>query len=123
MFYHTNDKYKTAIPIFNRRPRNMSRGGYVKGDIKIATPEEDTILTLLEDNQLVVPKIVVPKLNNFLKVNDITGPIQRDKNKLDRVIVHPDEIIVHKSKAKKVEDYLKNNYGIVLPYNLSPLNA
>jgi hypothetical protein len=116
MFYHTNDKYKRVIPIFNRRPRNMSRGGYVKGNIKIEYPEEDTILALLEDNQLVIPKIVVPKLNNFLKVNDIVGPMQRNKNKLDRVIVHPDEIIVHRRHSKKVEDYLKNKHNITLPY-------
>ena len=116
MFYYTNDKYKRIIPIFNKRPRNMSRGGYVRGDIKIMTPEEDTILALLEDNQLVVPKIVVPKLDNYLKMNDITGPMQRDKRKLSRVIVHPDEIIVHKSKSNKVEEYLRNNHDITLPY-------
>lgn len=118
MFYYTKDGRK--VDIFNRRPRNMSAGGYVKGDKKIlesGNNEEDTILSLLEPNQLVIPRQVVSRIMPY--INDITGPQQRDRNKLERVILQPDEIVVHKSKSKMVEDYLKQKYNLTLPYNES----
>jgi hypothetical protein len=115
MFYYTRDGRK--VDIFNRRPRNMSAGGYVKGNRKIlesGNNEEDTILSLLEPNQLVIPRQVVSRIMPY--INDITGPIQKNKKKLERVVLQPDEIVIHKSKSKMVEDYLKNKYNLTLPY-------
>jgi hypothetical protein len=98
----------------------MSSGGYVKGNKKIlesGNNEEDTILSLLEPNQLVIPRQVVSRIMPY--ISELTGPIQKEKNKLERVILQPDEIVVHKSKSKMVEDYLKNKYNLELPYTES----
>jgi hypothetical protein len=99
------------------KPRNYSRGGYIKGNQKIlqsGNNDEDTILGYLEPGQLVIPRQVVGRVIPY--ISHLTGPKQKDKSKLERVVLQPDEIVVHKSKASLVEDYLKKKYGITLPY-------
>ncbi len=118
MFYYNKDNRR--IHIFNMKPRNYSAGGYIKGNKKIlesGNNDEDTILSYLEDGQLVIPRQVVSRVMPYIK--DIQGPKQKDKSKLERVVLQPDEIVVHKSKSGKVEKYLKEKYGITLPYTES----
>jgi len=43
-----------------------------------------------------------------------TGPIQTDKKKLVRAITMPDEAVIHKKYAPKVEKFLARK-GIKLP--------
>lgn len=120
---HYKQSNGNRVYIFNRRPRNMSTGGYVKGDRKImrsGNNNEDTILSLLEAGQLVIPREVVSRVLPYLKtIGGASGPIVKDKNKLERVILQPDEIVIHKSKASRVEKYLKEKYNLTLPYKES----
>jgi len=44
----------------------------------------------------------------------ITGEVQHDKSKLGRTVVMPNELVVNKKYAPKVEAYLKSK-GITLP--------
>jgi hypothetical protein len=45
---------------------------------------------------------------------EVTGPIQRKKEKLVRAIVMPDEKVIHRKHAPKVERFLARK-GIKLP--------
>ena len=110
MFYWT-DKGK-AVDIFNKRPRNLSRGGLIKDSPKIRDKSEDTVSSLLEYGSLVVPVPVVRALDDYQGA--ITGAIQRDKSKLGKTIVMPGEVVINRRYAKRVEDHLKRK-GIVLP--------
>lgn len=111
------------VDIFNRRPRNMSSGGIVKGNKKIqhsGNNNEDTIFSLLQPGQLVIPREAISRALPYLKeIGGPQGPKVKDKNDLERVVLQPDEIVVHKSKASKVEKYLKDKYGLTLPYTES----
>jgi hypothetical protein len=101
----------------------MSSGGVVRGNDKIrrsGNNNEDTILALLEPGQLVIPREAISRALPYIrKIGGPTGPLVKDKNKLERVILQTDEIVAHKSKSSKIEDYLKSKYGLTLPYNES----
>jgi hypothetical protein len=43
-----------------------------------------------------------------------TGPVQKNPKKLVRAITMPDEVVVHKKHAPKVEQFLRKK-GIKLP--------
>lgn len=115
------------VDIFNRRARNMSGGGIVRGNKKIqhsGNNNEDTIFSLLQPGQLVIPREAISRASQFLRqIGGPTGPIVRDKSKLEKTVLQPDEIVVHKSKADKVEKYLKEKHNLTLPYNESPFMA
>jgi len=111
MFYYSGNK---RIDIFNTRPRNLSRGGLIKDNPKIKIKNEDTISSLLEYGSLVVP---VPVMKSGVMKGykgPITGPVQHDQDKLGRTVVMPNELVVNKRYASKVERYLKKK-GITLP--------
>jgi hypothetical protein len=112
MFYQTESGKKVSI--FNTRPRNLSRGGIIKDSPKIKIKDEDTISSLLEYGSLVVP---VPVMKSGVMKGykgKITGPKQTDRNKLGHTIVMPNELVVNKRHASKVEMFLKRK-GITLP--------
>lgn len=116
MFYRNNKGEKIFI-VNPKKPRNLSRGGLIKGhpDIPKKHLDEDTILSDLEVGSLVVPVPVMKK--NIMKNYDgkITGNKQTDKSKLVRAIVMPNELVVHKNHAPKVERFLAKK-GIKLPF-------
>jgi hypothetical protein len=113
MPFYWNDKGR-AIQILNKRPRNYSGGGFIKGHHKIETPEEDTISSLLEYGSLVIP---VPVMESGI-MNGYKGKLfdkkTNDKDRLAPTIVMPGEMVVHKKYAPAVEKYLKK-HGITLP--------
>jgi len=108
-------------PIFlaNNKPRNLSKGGWIKyekGDrINPDFKNEDTILSLLEENSLVVPRPI--SMGNYLndyKGKFTCGKMIRDKSKLIPTVVMPDEIIVCSCYADDVINHLKKK-GIKIP--------
>ena len=115
MFYH--NKKGEKIQIVNKRPINLSRGGLIPvlPNIPKKHLDEDTILTDLEVGSLVVPVPVMK--SGVMKEYDgkIIGEKQKDKKKLVRAIVMPNELVVHKKYAPKVEQFLRKR-GITLPF-------
>lgn len=103
-----------AVNIFNKRPRNLSAGGLIKDSPKIKDKEEDTLSSYLEYGSLVIPKPVVESGVMDLYKGRITGQKQLCMANLGKTIVMPNEIVVNKKYADKVEEYLKNK-GITLP--------
>jgi len=103
-----------AVNIFNKRPRNLSGGGLIKDSPKIKEKEEDTLSSYLEYGSLVVPKPVVQSGVMDLYKGRITGQKQLCMTQLGRTVVMPNEIVVHKKYAGKVENFLKKK-GITLP--------
>lgn len=111
MFYI--NKRGKRIDIVNQRPLNLSKGGLIpalKGTEK--HPHDDTILSDLEAGSLVVPRPAVKHMKDY--DGPITGPVQKKKEKLVRAITMPDEIVVHKKHAPKVERFLARK-GVKLP--------
>jgi hypothetical protein len=112
MFYH--NKRGKRIDIVNPgRPLNLSAGGMIPalpGTEK--HPEEDTISAKLEVGSLVVPVKVVKHLKGYK--GDMTGPVTTNPKKLVNAIVMPDEKVIHRKHAPKVEQFLKRK-GIKLP--------
>ncbi len=108
-------------PIFlaNSKPRNLSQGGlirYEKGDlINPDYKNEDTILSLLEENSLVVPKAIVTGgyLSDY-RGKYSCGKKVTDQSKLIPTVVMPDEIIVCSHYAPDVINFLKKK-GITIP--------
>lgn len=76
--------------------------------------DEDTILSELEVGSLVVPVPVVK--SGVLEEYDgkITGKEQKDKSQLVRAIVMPNEVVVNKRYAPRVERFLRKR-GVRLP--------
>ena len=115
MFYKT--KTGKTIMIFNKRPRNLSAGGLIKGHPKINKIPDDTISSYLEYGSLVVP---VPVMKSGI-MNDYKGKIvgekTTDRSKLSPTIVMPNELVVNRKYAKNVEDFLRKR-GIILPLPL-----
>jgi len=112
MFYHAESGKQVSI--FNTRPRNLSRGGLIKDSPKIKVKNEDTISSLLEYGSLVVPVPIMKSgvMNGYN--GKITGEKQTNKNKLGKTIVMPNELVVNKRYASKVETFLRKK-GITLP--------
>jgi len=111
MYYKSNNK---KIFLANpNKPLNLSRGGLIP-NIPGADrfPDHDTILSKLEVGSLVVPRPVVKHMKDY--TGQTTGPIQTDKKKLVRAITMPDEAVIHKKYAPKVEKFLARK-GIKLP--------
>jgi hypothetical protein len=112
MFYH-NQRGKRIDIVNPTKPLNLSRGGMIprlSGTEK--HPNEDTILSKLEVGSLVVPVKVVKHMKDYK--GPTTGPVQTDKKKLVRAITMPDEAVIHKKYAPKVEKFLAKK-GIKLP--------
>jgi hypothetical protein len=113
MFYY--NKRGKRIDIVNRKPLNLSEGGMIPklpGTEK--HPNDDTILADLEAGSLVIPVPVMKKGVMKDYKGEVTGPIQRKKEKLVRAIVMPDEKVIHRKHAPKVERFLARK-GIKLP--------
>ena len=95
---------------------NFSRGGLIPvlPNIPKKHLDEDTILSNLEVGSLVVPVSVVK--SGVLKEYDgkMTGAKQEDKKKLVRAVVMPNEMVVHKKYAPRVEQFLRKR-GVRLP--------
>jgi len=121
---HYRQANGNRVDIFNKKPRNMSAGGYVRGNKKImrsGNNNEDTILSLLQEGQLVIPREVVSRVLPYLKtIHGGLGPIVKNMDKLERVILQPDEIVISKKYSNKVETYLKDKHNLTLPYKESP---
>jgi hypothetical protein len=112
MFYYSEKG--EPIQILNRRPRNYSAGGFIKGHPKIQTPEEDTISSLLEYGSLVIPVPVMKSgIMDGYKGKLMDAPTN-DRSKLAPTIVMPGEMVVHKKYAPAVTRFLKK-HGITLP--------
>lgn len=119
MFYY--NEHGKKVRIFNHRPRNLSAGGLIKGFKNHRTNhKDDTINSLLEYGSLVVPVPVMKA--GFMDDYDgkVVGPPTKDKKKLSRTIVMPDELVVNRRYADKVERFLKRK-GITLPLGDAPL--
>lgn len=113
MFY-LNEQGK-KIHIINRRPRNLSGGGMIKPfKNHPVNHKDDTINSMLEYGDLVVPVPVMKSgvMNEYK--GPITGKVQTDKSRLAKTIVMPDELVVHRKHAAKVEAFLRKK-GITLP--------
>lgn len=112
MFYY--NKQGRRIDIVNKRPRNLSAGGLIKDYPNNKHPDQDTISSLLEYGSLVVPvKVMKSGVMDEYK-GKITGEKQTDKKQLSKTIVMPNELVVHKKYANKVENFLRKK-GIKLP--------
>lgn len=111
MFYQTKGK---TIFLFNKRPRNLSRGGLIKGHPSINDIPHDTISSKLEYGSLVIPVPVVKSGVMDEYKGKIVGPKTTDPRKLAPTIVMPNEIVVNRRYARQVEDFLKRK-GITLP--------
>lgn len=112
MFYH--NKHGRKIDIANpTKPLNLSKGGRIP-DIPGSEkhPNDDTILSKLEAGSLVVPRPAVKAMKDY--GGPITGPVQKTKSKLVRAITMPDEIVIHRKHAPRVERFLARK-GIKLP--------
>jgi hypothetical protein len=111
-FYH--NKAGRKIFIVNSRPRDYSAGGYIEDDPAIPRKDinEDTIMSKLEYDSLVVPKPVAWMMKYY--PGEIMGEKETDPSKLADTIVMPHEIVVDKIHAPKVEKWLKK-HGITLP--------
>jgi len=112
MFYH--NKRGKRIDIANpHKPLNLSEGGRIpniSGSEK--HPNDDTILSKLEVGSLVVPRPAVRHMKHYK--GPVTGPVQKNPDKLVRAITMPDEIVVHRKHAPKVEKFLAKK-GVKLP--------
>ena len=112
MFYHNNKGKR--IDIANpTKPLNLSKGGLIpaiKGSEK--HPNDDTVLSKLEVGSLVVPRPAVKAMKGY--DGPVTGPVQKNPKKLMRAITMPDEIVVAKKHAPRVESFLRKK-GIKLP--------
>lgn len=112
MFYRNNRGKRIDI-VNPGRPLNLSTGGMIPalpGTEK--HPEEDTISAKLEVGSLVVPVKVVKHLKDYK--GETTGPVQTNPNRLINAIVMPDEKVIHRKHAPKVEAFLRRK-GIKLP--------
>jgi len=89
-------------------------GGYIEDDPAIPRRDinEDTIMSKLEYDSLVVPKPVAWMMKYY--PGEIMGEKEHDPEKLADTIVMPHEIVVDKIHAPKVEKWLKK-HGITLP--------
>lgn len=76
--------------------------------------KDDTINSVLEYGNLVVPVPVMKSGVMDEYKGPITGPVQKDKSRLAKTIVMPDELVVHRKHAAKVEAFLRRK-GITLP--------
>ncbi len=113
MFY-TNDEGK-KVRILNTRPRNLSGGGMIKpAKGHPVNHKDDTINSLLEYGSLVVPVPVMKSGVMDEYDGEIKGEVQKDKSRLAKTIVMPDELVVHRKHAAKVERFLRKK-GITLP--------
>lgn len=112
MYYQTQSG--KTVQLFNSRPRNLSRGGIIKDSPKIKDKHEDTISSLLEYGSLVVPVPVMKSGAMRGYHGQLTGPVQHNMHELGHTVVMPNELVVHKRYAPKVEAYLKSK-GITLP--------
>jgi hypothetical protein len=115
MSFYKN-KHGKRIDLANPgRPLNLSRGGlipHIKGTEK--HPGEDTILSKLEAGSLVVPVPVMKRGVMDKYDGPVTGPVQTKRGNLVRAVVMPDEMVVHRKHAPKVERFLAKK-GIRLP--------
>ena len=115
MFYHNHRGEK--IQIANKRPINFSRGGLIPvlPNIPKKHLDEDTVWSDLEAGSLVIPVPVMKTgvMNEYR--GKTTGEVQKDKKKLVRAITMPNEMVVHKKYAPKVEQFLRKK-GITLPF-------
>lgn len=111
-FYRKNNG--EVIHLLNKRPRNLSRGGFIRPHPSIPKKDldDDVIRSDLEAGSLVVPVSVVPALKGYR--GDLTGEKQEDPSRLVRAVTMPGEFVVHRRHAKKVERFLARN-GIKLP--------
>jgi hypothetical protein len=112
MFYFNSQG--TPIPIMNRRPRNLSGGGYVHGIPGDKYKHEDTIASVLEYGSLVIPTVVMESGIMDGYKGPLLGPKTKKKNELAPVVIMTGEMIVDKLHAPAVEKYLKK-HGITLP--------
>lgn len=112
MFYYNS--HGRPIQILNTRPRNYSAGGMIKGHPNIATPEEDTISSLLEYGSLVIPVSVMKSGVMDGYKGKLFDKKTTDKRRLAHTIVMPEELVVARKYAPAVERYLKTR-GITLP--------
>jgi hypothetical protein len=112
MYYH-NNKGKKIFIANPHRALNLSRGGRIPnipGSEK--HPTDDTILSKLEAGSLVVPRPAVRHMKDY--TGPTTGPVQTAKSKLVQAITMPDEIVIHRKHAPRVESFLRKK-GITLP--------
>lgn len=111
-FYHNQAGRK--IFIVNSRPRDYSAGGYVEDSPSIPRKDinEDTIMSKLEYDSLVVPKPVAWMMKYY--PGKILGPKEENPDNLADTIIMPHEVVVDKLHAPKVEKWL-SKHGITLP--------
>lgn len=105
--------------IFNKRSKNMSGGGFImpRKGMTIDQVQNDSLLAMLEPNSLVVPAKKNHLVYDYIRkhgYDSILGEKQKDKRKLAPVILMPNEFVIHKKHADKVERYLKRR-GVSLP--------
>jgi len=112
MVFYYNEK-GVPISIMNRRPRNLSGGGYVH-DNKSPHKDHDTISSMLEYGSLVIPTSVMKSGIMQGYKGPLQGPKTKDKRELAPVVIMQGEYIVDKLYANDVEKYLKK-HGITLP--------
>lgn len=65
-----------GVPIFNKRPRNLRFGGFVKSHPKMTKKQldNDSILAYLMPNEIVIPVRHSRKVAEFLKKEHIKLP-------------------------------------------------
>lgn len=112
MVFYYNEK-GVPITIMNRRPRNLSGGGYVH-DNNSPHKDHDTISSMLEYGSLVIPTSVMESGIMDGYKGPLHGPKTKDKKELAPVVIMQGEYIVDKLHAPAVERYLKK-HGITLP--------
>ena len=112
MFYKNQKGQK--VQILNKRPRNLSVGGIIRDHPHIHNHHDDTIQARCEYGSLVVPVPVMKKHIMDDYKGPITGPKQTNPAKLQPTIVMPNELVVNKRYAGRVERFLKRK-GISLP--------
>ncbi len=112
MFYKTQTGKEVFL--FNKRPRNLSRGGMIRGNRKIRDKNEDTISSYLEYGSLVIPIPVVRSGVMREYKGPIEGPPTTARKNLSPTVVMPGEIVVNRRYAKDVERFLLSK-GIRLP--------
>lgn len=112
MFYYNSQG--APISIINRRPRNLSGGGYVHGHPNDPHKNEDTISSLLEYGSLVIPTVIMESGIMDGYKGPLVGPKTKKKRELAPVVIMTGEMIVDKLHAPAVERYLKK-HGITLP--------
>lgn len=116
MFY-TNAKGK-KVQILNKRPRNLSVGGIIRDHPHIHNHTDDTIQAKCEYGSLVVPVPIMRKHIMDEYKGAIKGAKQLDPRKLQPTIVMPNELVVNKKYAGRVERFLKSK-NITLPLGRS----